>query len=61
MNDLFANKRHQAYARCARQEKRTEVIQNKFNHWSNNAKAELDRKIHEAYVKQNEELGATLE
>jgi hypothetical protein len=29
--------------------------------WSNSAKAELDKKIHEAYIRQNEEMGATLE
>ena len=62
LNDLFANKRHQAYARCARQERRTQVIEAKFrDNWSNDQQVEFDKKIHEAYTKQNEDFSNTMD
>lgn len=62
LNDLFANKRHQAYARCARQERRTQVIEAKFKeNWSGSGKVEFDRKIHDAYIKTNEEFSNTMD
>ena len=62
LNDLFANKRHQAYARCARQERRTQVIQDKFkDNWSGSGRLEFDRKVHEAYLRQNEEFSNTMD
>lgn len=62
LNDLFANKRHQAYARCARQERRTQVIEAKFkDNWSGSGRVEFDRKVHEAYLRQNEEFSNTMD
>jgi len=38
------------------------VIQDKFkDNWSNSGKVEFDKKIHEAYLRMNEEFSATMD